>query len=88
MLSFLTNNLPHLSHRRIICTSLMAMEEIPKVYKTDAAAQPHTVPEHHIFTLPSLPPANDKHEGIVKCIMAVTITAIIVVTTIDILICI
>ena len=73
-----------LCHRRIINTPLMALEVIPQVYKTKAAALPHTTPEHHIFTLPSLPPDKEKPEGILKSIIAVTITAIFMVTIIGI----
>ena len=64
----------------------MALEEILQVYKTDAVAQLLTTPEPHIFTLPSLSPVKNEHEGIVKFITAVTITATVMVTTYDILI--
>ena len=66
----------------------MALEDIPQVYETDAAAKPHTTPEYHIFTLPSLPPVKDEHENIVKSIISVTITSIVTVTAIFIFVCI
>ena len=75
-------------HRRIVHASLMVLEAIPQVYKTDAAAQIHTMPDQHIFTLLSLLPLMDEHESRVKSIMAITITAIVMITTISILICI
>ena len=44
--------------------------------------------EHHILTMPSLPSIEGEHDGRVKSIMSAIIISIIMVTTIDILICI
>ena len=41
-----------LYHRETTYAALMALDEIPQVYKTDAAHL-HTILEHHIFTLQS-----------------------------------
>ena len=73
---------------RIIYTTLMALEEIPQVYKTDAAGEPHTTPEQHIFILSSLPLVMDECEGIVKSITVFANTAIVMIITTGILICI
>ena len=64
-----------LCHRRIIYAALMAFDEISQVYKTDATAYPHTRPEQHIITLPSLP--KNEHKGRVESFMDVTITVIV-----------
>ena len=80
VLTFLTTVFAIISclyQRRIICATLMAVEEIPHIYKTDAAAHPSTRLEHHIFTLPLLPPVRDKYEVVVKSIMTVIITSIV-----------
>ena len=75
-----------LCHNRIIYAACMVLDGAPQVHKTDAAAHTHTIMEQHIFMLSSLPPLTEEHESIVKYIMLVTVTAIIMITTIEILI--
>ena len=89
-LSFLTIIFPILlcPIHRIIFVALIALDELTQVYKTDAAAQLCTTPEQHIFTLPPLLPLTDDYASTVKSIMSITITTIVMVATIDILICI
>ena len=45
-----------LYYRGIIFAALMALDKIPQVYTSDAAAQPHTIRYQHVFILPSLLP--------------------------------
>ena len=64
--------------------SLITLDEIPHVYKTDTAVQSCTIPEH-ICTLPLLTPLKNEHEGIVKSTVAVTITVTVIITTISLM---
>ena len=49
---------------------------------------PQIIPEQHIFTLLPLPSITDEQEGTANSIMAITIMAILIFTTLDIFICI
>ena len=75
-----------LSQENHLCS--IALDEISQVFMTNEAAKPHPMQELHIFIFPPLPPLVDEHEHTVQSIIVITITAIVMVTTIGICICI
>ena len=62
----------HLCHRKII-------DQIMRIYRTEAA-QSHTTPEHHIFTLPPLPLIKGEYDNTTKSITSFTAIAIVTIT--------
>ena len=71
-------------HRKFFYAMLMAMEQIPYMYKIDDT---HicTTPEQHIFTLPSLPP-DSKGEGLAKALLVISTLIAVIFTALGIFI--
>ena len=58
----------------------MALDNIPQVYRTDAAAQSHTTPEQNLPILPTLPSVMDKQESATMSTVTITVIAIVTYT--------
>ena len=73
-------------HMNVTYAVQMAMNEIPQVYRTEAA-HPHTTPEHHIFILPLLPSITHKSENTARPIESLSGIAAVPCTILDICTC-
>ena len=92
--------IPCLVFPQFICHTFMSLSQekylyspdgtarMPQAYQIDVAAQAYTTLVQNFFTLTALPPLKGEHEDVVQSVAAVTITAIVMITTISILICI
>ena len=65
----------------------MALDEIPQVYRADAAHL-HTTPEQHIFMLLALPSMTEEEKGTAKENMTFTTLIIVIYKLLCISICI
>ena len=76
-----------LCYRKIIYAALMALDDIPLVYRLDST-HIHTTLEYNIFKLPPLPSTLEKEEGLAKAIIAFSTLIVVTVTIFGIFICI
>ena len=66
----------------------MVLDKICQVFRTDAATM-HTMPEHHIFTLPLLPSiAEEEEDKSAKTVITFSILNVMTFTILGIIICI
>ena len=58
----------------------MTLDKILHICRKDEAAQPHTSPEQHIFTLPPLPSTTEEQKSTMESIVTITIIAVVTFT--------